>query len=161
MKMHLCCGPQLMKGWVNVDAVDFGQEIVADIEKPWSFAADGSASEIYCKDGFEHVESVEHFLGEAARILKNGGILTIWVPHFKNPSAYRMTHRRLLSWSYFHAFPEPHDAVKNLRVVSNKIYVGHKNSMTWAPVHVMINLIPKWWERTAYVSNIEAVFMKV
>ena len=161
MKLHLCCGPQLMKDWVNVDACDFGQEVVANIEKRWDFAEDGTVSEIFCKDGFEHVESVEHFLAEAARVLKVGGTLTIWVPHYKNPSAYRMTHRRLLSWSYFDVFPEPHDAVQNMRVTSNKIYIGRKESKLWKIIHALLNSMPKWWERIGYVSNIEVVFTKI
>jgi len=161
MKVHLCCGPiDIMKGWVNVDACNFGQEVIADIGKRWDFAADGAVSEIYCKDGFEHVDSAEHFLGEVARVLRAGGTLTIWVPHYKNPSAYRMTHKRLLAWSYFNAFPEPHDAVQNLRVISNRIYIGHKESKIWWIGHALINLIPKWWERIGYVSNIEVVFEK-
>lgn len=162
IKLHLCCGPKdRMKGWVNVDACDFGQEVKADIGKRWDFAGDGEVSEIYCKDGFEHVDSGEHFLGEAARVLRIGGVLTVWVPSFKNPSAYRMTHKRLLSWSYFDAFPEPHDAVKNLRVISNRIYIGQKESKGWWVVHTFINLIPNWWERIGYVSNIEVVFQRV
>lgn len=149
-----------MKDWVNIDACDFGQQVVANIEKRWDFAGDDVVSEIYCKDGFEHVESAEHFLTEAARVLRIGGTLTVWVPHFKNPSAYRMTHKRLLSWSYFDAFPEPHDTVQNLRVTSNRIYIGHKNSKAWGLVHALINSAPKWWERIGYVSNIEVVFTK-
>lgn len=161
MKVHLCCGPtDIMKGWVNVDACNFGQEIIANIEERWDFAADGSVSEIYCKDGFEHVDSAEHFLSETARVLRTSGTLTVWVPHYKNPSAYRMTHKRLLSWSYFNVFPEPHDAVQNLRVISNRIYIGHKDSKAWWCVHTLINLIPKWWERIGYISNIEVVFEK-
>jgi predicted SAM-dependent methyltransferase len=151
----------MMKGWVNVDAYDFGQQVVANLDKRWDFAEDGAVSEIYCKDGFEHVESAEHFLSEAARLLRVGGTLTIWVPHFKNPSAYRMTHKRVLSWSYFHGFPEPHDAVQKLRVISNKIYISHKGSKSWKIVHALINLVPKWWERIGYVSNIEVVFERI
>jgi predicted SAM-dependent methyltransferase len=97
VRLHLCCGPQIKKDWINVDAFDFGQQIVANIEKQWDFAEDETVSEIYCKDGFEHVESAEHFLAESARVLKVGGTLTLWVPHYKNPSAYRLTHRRLFS----------------------------------------------------------------
>lgn len=161
MKAHLCCGPQILKDWTNVDAVDFGQEIVADINRRWDFAKDGTVSEIYCKDGFEHIDSAEHFLTEVARVLMVGGTLKIWVPHYKNPSAYRMTHKRLLSWSYFDTFPEPHDAVQNLRVISNRIYVGHQESKLWIVPHACINLMPKWWERVGYVSNIEVVFARV
>ena len=162
MKLHLCCGPEdIRKGWINVDACNFGQEVIANIEKRWDFVGDGALSEIYCKDGFEHVNSAEHFLGEAAKVLRAGGTLTIWVPHYKNPSAYRLTHKRLLSWSYFDVFPEPHDSVQSLRVISNKIYIGHKESKFWSIPHALINFVPRWWERIAYVSNIEVVFERI
>jgi predicted SAM-dependent methyltransferase len=160
VKLHLCCGPDLRKGWTNVDVIDFGQEVVADIEGNWLFAGDNSVDHICCKDGFEHVASAEHFLEEAARVLKPGGILEIWVPHYKNPSAYRMTDRRFLSWSYFDVFPEPHDKVQNLRVISNRIYVGQKASLLWKPFHYVINTFPKWFERLFYVSNIEVILQK-
>ena len=66
----------------------------------------------------------------------------------------------MLAGSYFDAFPEPHDVVQNLCVISNRIYIGHKESAAWWGVHALINLIPKWWERIGYVSNIEVVFEK-
>jgi predicted SAM-dependent methyltransferase len=161
MKLHLCCGPiDHRKNWVNVDAFDFGQDVVADLNAPWSFAQPGTVEEIVCNDGFEHVTSAEHFLAESARALKPGGTLSIWVPHFKNPSAYRLTHRLLLSWSFFDAYPEPHDHTQSLKVVSNRIYIGHKESAVFAPVHWLANLIPKWWERLLYVSNIQVVMQK-
>lgn len=161
MKVHLCCGPQQWDGWVNVDMVPFGHNVVADLNKRWEFARDGEVAEIVCKDGFEHVDSAGHFLSEAARILKPGGTLSVWVPHYKNPSAYRVTHVRLLSWSYFNAYPEPHDAVQNLRVTSNRLYIGHENSRLWALPHTLINLVPKWWERMLYASNIGVTFTKM
>jgi predicted SAM-dependent methyltransferase len=63
MKLHLCCGSKsIFPGWTNVGACDFSQEVVADINDCWCFAGDETVFEIYCKDGFEHVESAEHFL---------------------------------------------------------------------------------------------------
>ena len=160
MNVHLCCGTILRKGWLNVDVLDCGQEVVADLSARWDFLNDNSVESIYCKDGFEHQVSVEHFLAESSRVLRPGGILEIWVPHFKNPSAYRVTHRHRFSWSYFNVYPEPHDRVQDLRVASNKIYVGHKGSLFWRPIHYFINLLPRWWERLCYVSNVEVVFEK-
>ncbi len=161
MKIHLCCGQNIIKGWINVDFFDFGQEIVANLNEKWDFAKENSVDHIYCKDGFEHLDSGEHFLYESARLLKLGGTLQIWVPHFKNPSAYRLTHKRLLSWSFFDVFPEPHDGVQHLLVVSNKIYIGHKENSIWKPIHYIINKIPLMWERLFYVSNIEVVLKKI
>jgi len=31
MRIHLCCGPQQYPGWLNVDAIDFGFNVVADL----------------------------------------------------------------------------------------------------------------------------------
>ncbi len=160
MKVHLCCGTALRKGWTNVDIGDFGQDVVVDLREPWHFLEDNAVSHIYCKDGFEHQESVEHFLAECARVLKPGGILELWVPHFKNPSAYRLTHRHFFSWSYFDVFPEAHDTVQQLKVVSNRIFVGRKNVRLWYPVHLLANISPKWWERILYASNIEVILEK-
>jgi predicted SAM-dependent methyltransferase len=160
-RVHLCCGPQIWPGWVNVDVVDFGQEVKADLAQSWRFSAPGSVDYILCKDGFEHMESTEHFLREAARILRPGGRLELWVPHFRNPSAYRLTHRSYYSWSLFNVFPEPHDVVQNLRVISNRLYIGHKSSRALAPLHWLANLNPKWWERLLYVSNVEVILEKV
>ena len=52
LKVHLCCGIQILDGWLNVDVVDFGQEVVADLNKRWDFLDDNSAEYIFCKDGF-------------------------------------------------------------------------------------------------------------
>ena len=160
MKIHLCCGPQQYPGWLNVDAIDFGFNVVADLGKAWNFAPADSAEYIVCKDGFEHMESPSHFLAEAARILAPGGCLELWVPHYKNPSAYRLTHRTYYSWSLFDAFPEPHDAVQNLKVVHNRIYIGRRESAIFGPLHFLANISPKWWERLFYVSNVEVKLKK-
>ena len=160
MKVQLCCGPVLRPGWLNVDAVDFGQEVIADLNKHWFFLKDEEADYIYCKDGVEHLGSVEHFLQECARTLKPGGVLEINVPHFRNPSAYRLTHRHYFSWSYFDVFPEPHDTVQDLRVTSNRLVLADRG-LLWRLANAIINLWPKQWERLLYVSNIEVRLTKV
>ena len=159
-RVHLCCGHQRFPGWINVDLVDFGQEIVADLSQRWTFLEDGSVQQIFCKDGFEHQPDIQHFLRESSRVLIPGGTLEIWVPHFKNPSAYRITHHHYFSWSEFNIYPEPHDDVQDLKVVSNRLYVGWPQSTLWRPIHALINTVPKWWERLAYVSNLQIVFQK-
>jgi predicted SAM-dependent methyltransferase len=151
---------QHQAGWTNVDAIDFGFNVVADLGKEWTFAPTGSVEYILCKDGFEHMDSTAHFLTQAAKILQPGGRLELWLPHFKNPSAYRLTHRTYYSWNLWAVFPEPHDAVQNLKVVSNRIYVGRKESRALAPVNWLANQNPLWWERLLYVSNVEVILAK-
>ena len=162
-KLHLCCGPRQRfpesLGWLNVDASDFGFNIVADLGGPWGFVEPESVDYIVCNDGFEHMADHQHFLSEASRVLKVGGRMELWVPHFKNPSAYRITHRSFYSWSLWDAYPEPHDATRNLKVVSNRIYVGHEHG-PMAPINWLANVSPKWWERLAYVSNVKVILQK-
>jgi hypothetical protein len=33
LRIHLAYGRSLMKGWINVDIFDFGQEVIADLEE--------------------------------------------------------------------------------------------------------------------------------
>jgi SAM-dependent methyltransferase len=143
-----------------VDIGNFGQEVVADLSKPWTFLETSTVDHVYCKDGFEHQKNLQHFLAEAARVLKPGGTLEVWVPHFKNPSAYRMTHTAYFSWSCFKAYPEPHDPEQSLKVIRNRLYIGWATSTVWKPIHAIVNLFPKWWERLFYVSNIQVIFEK-
>jgi ubiquinone/menaquinone biosynthesis C-methylase UbiE len=144
-----------------VDQGDFGQQVKADLNQRWTFVRDGTVSQIVCKDGFEHVASAEHFLEQCSRVLKRGGTVELWVPHYKNPSAYRLTHVRLISWSYFAVYPEAHDRTRDLKVISNQIFVGRETSYLWKPFHLFVNLFPKWFERIFYVSNVKVVLQKI
>jgi predicted SAM-dependent methyltransferase len=160
VRLHLCCGRLHFRepGWINVDAVALGQDVIADLGQPWAFVAPGSVDLIYCKDGLEHQGSVPFFMAEASRVLKPGGRLEIWVPHYKNPGAYRMTHTHLFSYGYWAAYPEPHDATKDLRVIVNEIVVWRAAWM--APINWIANRIPHVWERLAYTANIHVILEK-
>lgn len=160
INVHLCCGTHYSPGWINVDLVPLGQDVVADLSKPWDFLKTATVDRLYIKDGFEHQRDLGHFLRESARVLRPGGTLEIWVPHFKNPSAYRITHTHYFSWSLWDVFPEPHDVTQALEVVVNRLYVGQARRVLWAPVHWLINLMPRWYERLGYVSNIQVILRK-
>jgi hypothetical protein len=58
-------------------------------------------------------------------------------------------------------FPELHDAVQNLKVISNRIFTGQRESVTFSPLHRLANVAPKWWERLFYVSNVEVKLQKL
>lgn len=158
-KIHLGCGTIHRPGWLNVDVVPLkAVDVVADLGQPWTFAVAGTVEEIFCKDVLEHQRDPGFFLAECARLLTPGGVLRIQVPHFKNPSAYRVTHLQWFSWSCFACYPEPHDATQTLRVISNRLVLA--DSRWFAPLHWLINLAPKWYERIGYVSNLHVTFQK-
>lgn len=148
MKYHLCCGPQKKEGYVNVDQVDFGQEIIANIEKEWKWAKPNSADEILIKDGFEHLQDIELFLSRAWKVLKKGGKLIIEVPHYKAPAAYRITHKHFFSWSTFSIYPEKHDRTP-FKVVQNKLLMPPLPGL-----NLLANIAPKWWEKIFYAEGI-------
>lgn len=160
VKYHLCCGLDYRPGFVNVDDLEGGpQDVRANLNQPWAFAADGSAEYILIKDGLEHLNSVQAFLAEASRVLVPGGRLEIQVPHFRCPSAYRLTHLHFFSWSYFDVYPEPHDSVRDFRVVKNELIIEKK--FPFSLLNHVANLAPKFWERAFYVSGLRVVLEKL
>ena len=161
MKLHLCCGLDYKKGFLNVDNLPNGvQDIKADLNKPWKFAKSNTVDYIFIKDGLEHLDSLEHFFKEASRVLKPCGKLEIWVPHFKSPGAYRLTHKSFFSWGFFDFFPEPHDAVQNLKVISNQLVV-ESSIFPFTLLNYVANILPRYWEKLCYVSSLRVILEKV
>lgn len=159
LNVHLCCGKVLKPGFLNVDSIDFGQEVTTDLDKKWSFLKDNSVDYMLIDNGLEHLDSVEFFLAECSRALKKGGRVEIIVPHYRSPSAYRLTHRHYFSWSYFNVFPEAHDTVQNLKVVSNKLIV-ERRFFPLTLLNFFANLLPGLWERHCYCSGIDIIIEK-
>ena len=95
LKLDLGCGKNPREGFIGVDAKAFGQQIVADLRKPWPWA-DGSVEEAHCSHFVEHLTGPErvHFANELHRVLKPDGKATVIVPHWASPRAYGdLTHQ--------------------------------------------------------------------
>src|SRR5208283_2126887 len=72
LRLNLGCGPNLKKGWVNIDLFRPTADLQLDLREPWPFA-DGTVSYVYSENVFEHFEfhtEVPHFLAEALRVLE-------------------------------------------------------------------------------------------
>lgn len=153
MRLHLGCGRNILKGWTNVDALNFGQEFIVDLNKPWPFK-DNSVSEILCEDVLEHLDSEEHFLKEMDRVLCLGGIARLRVPHFKCPAAYRITHKTFHSYVKWAQFPEPHDVQIISEVIKCRILT--RIGLDW-----LANILPRQYEKFFYCTAVEIVFKRV
>jgi predicted SAM-dependent methyltransferase len=103
--LELGCGNRKKQERINIDKLDLeGVDIVADLEKGFSFFPDSCVDEIHSKSLFEHIENFEFFMEEIYRILKPGGKVFIFVPHFSNPYFYSdPTHKRFMGF-YFILF---------------------------------------------------------
>lgn len=91
-KLNLGCGPNPKPGWINIDLFDSGADLRLDLREQWPFA-DMTISHVYSEHVFEHFElhkEVAHFLSEAHRVLRPGGLFDVGVPDTEWPlRAYR------------------------------------------------------------------------
>lgn len=102
-KLNIGCGPDIKKGYVNLDFVDQpGVDVVWDLEKfPWPFK-NNEFEIIYASHVLEHVNDFEKALLEIKRIAKNNAIIKIRVPHFSCGVTYRdSTHKTFFSYFTF------------------------------------------------------------
>jgi SAM-dependent methyltransferase len=105
--LELGCGQQKqIKNAITIDMIDLPHiDIIADLNKGFSFLPDNSVDEIYSFHFLEHIDSLEFFMKEIYRILKKGGKKIGKVPHFSNPYFYSdYTHHHffgLYTFSYF------------------------------------------------------------
>lgn len=109
VRLNLGCNQRPRKGYVNVDIVNYpGVDLVTDLEKRWPWE-DASVDEVTCADLPEHIRQwweapdwskyqgtleslvhvmqhpvrtygIIHFMNEAWRVLKTGGLLDCSIP---------------------------------------------------------------------------------
>jgi predicted SAM-dependent methyltransferase len=81
-KLNLGCGSNPKPGWINIDLFDSQADLQLDLREKWPFA-DASISDIY--EHFELHEEIPHFLSEARRVLRPGGLFDVGVPDTEWP----------------------------------------------------------------------------
>jgi len=93
-KLNLGCGKDIKPDWINIDILDYGQEIVRDITRGLPFDAD-SVDEIYSCHFFEHLngDDVRWVLKECYRVLKSDAEIFIRVPHSHCDEAFYPDHK--------------------------------------------------------------------
>jgi predicted SAM-dependent methyltransferase len=86
VKLHLGCGGVRLEGFLNVDVRPDAKaaDEVHDLTKPWPWES-GSVDEVHAFHVLEHLTRKEgkHFCQEAARVLKEGGLLVLELPNAK------------------------------------------------------------------------------
>lgn len=82
MKLNLGCGKKFIKGWTGMDARDYGQEYVGDLQKlPFDDESIDAIMAIHVLEHFYQWDA-EDVLREWIRVLKFGCELIIEVPDF-------------------------------------------------------------------------------
>lgn len=96
LKLHLACGPNIVKGWENVDILKNPKIKHADLRKPLPYAED-SVDAIFHEHFIEHLtkNEAERFLRECYRVLKPGAAMRIgWPDLHKLLRAYFMRSKK-------------------------------------------------------------------
>lgn len=132
-----------------------GVDVVCDVNQGLPFD-NGTVDTIYSSHFLEHVDDLEHTLGEFLRVLKPEGRLHIIVPHFSNPLGYSdYTHRRFFGYFTFNYFakaparygPPPHyNPNLNLKIIRKTLVFKQ-----WPIVGGIVESIVNRWELAAYI----------
>lgn len=83
MKLHLGCGKNILKGWVNIDLHHTEDVIGIDLSKDGlSHFKDNTASHIFAEHFIEHMprERARMLIRECYRVLEPGGMLRFTTP---------------------------------------------------------------------------------
>jgi SAM-dependent methyltransferase len=143
LKLNLACGPDIKKGYWNVDMIQLpGVDEVVDLNKKWPWK-NNSIKEIFINCSLEHFENLNNFMMEAYRVLKNGGLLHIIVPHYSSGIAFHPDHRLYFNFAYFKFFLIPEERVgiyafdspygfSGFKIIEDKIH--YKSIISWIPI---------------------------
>lgn len=111
MKLNIGSGDKRLEGWISVDKYPSHEgDRYGDLDARLDFP-DACADEILLDNVIEHVESVVNAMKELRRLLKVGGIVRIYTPHYTSHSSWRdPTHRHHLSYFSFDMFCKERNA---------------------------------------------------
>jgi len=107
INLELGCGNRKrQENAVGIDMLEYESvDIQGDVYEVLKKIPDNRVSTVYSYHFFEHVEDVGKLVQEVARVLVDGGLFLVVVPHFSNPYFYsdytHMNHFGLYSFSYF------------------------------------------------------------
>jgi ubiquinone/menaquinone biosynthesis C-methylase UbiE len=118
--LDLGCGGKKHAGAFGVDVRDVpGVDLVHDLDSfPWPLPSN-QYTEIYCQDIIEHIDKIEPFLRELARISAKGATIELRTPHFTSWYAYNdPTHRHYFGYFFLDHFVSR----KNGTIVSSPLF---------------------------------------
>lgn len=123
MKLHLGCGSNKLKGWVNIDSIEGCQpDMVHDITQPLPFEG-LSVDEILAEDLLEHFDKYMRFIvfSDWCRVLKMDGRITLQVPNLKK-----------ILFKYFKfGFNNFVDFIFGENLWRSEYYLGHFGNHKW------------------------------
>jgi SAM-dependent methyltransferase len=147
MRLHLGCGNDKRRGWVNCDvSPQVDPDRIVDLEEGLPFG-DDSVDEILANHVFEHVRNFVPLMHEVYRVCKNGARIKVRVPFyaawgwFNDPTHVRFfspfTFDYFKKGTYSHEVGCDHDMFDVRRVRLN-FGIGRAKKLNWI-VNPIIN----------------------
>ncbi|MDA3836912.1 MAG: methyltransferase domain-containing protein [Nanoarchaeota archaeon] len=141
LKLHLGCGNDYRKGYVNCDmSKEVNPDKVVDLEKPLKMFKDNSVDEIVANHVLEHIQNFIPLIHEFHRICKKGAKIKIKVPFYSSWGQFNdPTHVRSFTpftFGYFRKGNYSHEVSANkdmfdISKVKINYGVGASSKLNW------------------------------
>ncbi|HTH49998.1 MAG TPA: methyltransferase domain-containing protein [Candidatus Limnocylindria bacterium] len=87
-RLNVGCGVDIRAGWVNFDTIDYGGNMLGDLNRyPWPFP-ESHFDEILCSHILEHLPNFSAVVTELWRVAKPGALIDVRVPFFLSTKYY-------------------------------------------------------------------------
>lgn len=158
------CGTMKYPGAVGIDQFDLdGVDVVHDLNaRPWPFE-EGAFDRVVCRHSLSHFSDFVATVEEIHRVLKDGGILEVWGPHFTSdnfftdptmvtPLAYRTFDyfaTNPFAWS-FHSSGQFVIERRSLTFRNHAVpgvIEAKPNPFRWVGLEALVNRFPRIYER--------------
>ena len=125
LKLNLSCANKTLKGYLNIDIRDCGQEMVWDIRDGLPFP-DSSVEEVFISHTLEHLDDDDSIetLREMLRVLKPKGKAIVRVPHVISPTAFYVGHKTFWNESKVEALTRSEVSLGNFVIIENHMQDG-------------------------------------
>ena len=113
-KLHLGCGTNIKKGYVNLDKENIrGVDVVHDLDKyPWPFPSN-HFDEVYGQDVIEHVKDLFRAMKEIHRICRHNANVRLIVPYWHSSAAFYPNHNYFFNVDSMKLFTEKNRSYDN------------------------------------------------
>ena len=149
MKLNVGSGEKKLEGYLNIDKFPKDSTVMqGDLDTKINLP-DAYADEILLDNVIEHVDSVVNSMKEIRRLLKPGGIVHIYTPHFTSHSSWRdPTHKHHLSFFSFDVFCKERNSHylggKLFKIEEKKISFGGGLSLIG---RLIFSISPEFYEK--------------
>lgn len=139
MKLHLGCGFDYKKGYLNIDCVERKKSkydfLKHDLNKPLPIK-DNTVTHTFSNHFFEHIQNLDELMTEIYRVSKDNAKLEIIVPHFTSLGNYYEFHVRSCRYDFlWDYYLNPDD-----KLVKSK-YELIKRKLVFKGVYSFMNII--------------------